>query len=53
LGRGGENNNNIWKEVRKWYVDAEHQKMEANMRDRRSQVVYNKLKNNWRRENYV
>jgi hypothetical protein len=42
--RGGENNNNIWKVVSKRCTDTEHQKMEANMSEKRSLALYNELK---------
>jgi hypothetical protein len=43
--RGMENNNNTWREVGKSCVDIEHQKMEANMGEKRSLALYNELKN--------
>lgn len=42
--RGGENNNNAWREDGKWCVDTERQKMKANTWDKRSIVFYNELK---------
>jgi ribosomal protein L18E len=43
--RGGENNNNnIWKVVSKRCTDTERQKMEANMKKKRSLALYNELK---------
>jgi hypothetical protein len=47
--RGGENNNNAWREVSKSCADTEHQKMEG----KRSLALYNELKSNWERENCV
>jgi hypothetical protein len=36
--------------VSKNCVDTEQQKMDISMRQKRSLVLYNKLKNNWKRE---
>jgi hypothetical protein len=38
--RGGENNNNVWKVVIKRCIDTECQKMEADMREKRSLALY-------------
>jgi hypothetical protein len=43
--RGGENSNNVCREVSKQCVDTECQKIEANMRDKMLFVLYNKFKN--------
>jgi hypothetical protein len=51
--RGGENNNNAWKVVIKWCIDAERQKMEANMREKRTLALYNEFKSSWEREKYI
>jgi hypothetical protein len=51
--RGGENNNNVWKVVSKRCTDTERQKMEANMREKRSLALYNELKSSWEREKYT
>jgi cell fate (sporulation/competence/biofilm development) regulator YmcA (YheA/YmcA/DUF963 family) len=45
--RGGENNNNVWKVVSKRCIDTERQKMETNMREKRSLALYNELKSSW------
>jgi hypothetical protein len=37
--RGGENNNNVWKVVSKRCTDTERQKVEANMREKKSTVI--------------
>jgi hypothetical protein len=50
---GGENNNNVWREVSKRCTDIEHQKTEVNMIEKKSLVLYNELKKNWERENYI
>jgi hypothetical protein len=50
--RGGENNNNVWKVVSKRCKDTERQKMEANMREKRTLALYNELKSSWEREKY-
>jgi hypothetical protein len=41
---GGQNNNNVCREVSKRCVDIKRQKMKANMRDKTSLVLCNKLK---------
>jgi hypothetical protein len=46
-------NNNIWKVVSKRCIDTERQKMEANMREKRSLTLYNELKSSWEREKYI
>jgi hypothetical protein len=51
--RGGEKNNNVWKVVNKRCIDNERQKMEANMREKRSLALYNELKSSWEREKYI
>jgi hypothetical protein len=38
--RGGENDNNVWKVVSKRWIDTERQKIEANMREKRSLDLY-------------
>jgi cell fate (sporulation/competence/biofilm development) regulator YmcA (YheA/YmcA/DUF963 family) len=45
--RGGENNNNVWKVVSKRYTGTECQKMETNVREKRSLALYNELKSSW------
>jgi hypothetical protein len=51
--RGGENNNNVWKVVSKRCTDTERQKMEANMREKRSLALYNEMKSSWEREKSI
>jgi hypothetical protein len=51
--RGGENNSKAWTEISKRRADTEHRKMEANMRERISIVLYSKLESSWERENYI
>jgi hypothetical protein len=51
--RAGENNNNVWKVVSKRCIDTERQKMEANMREKRSLALYNELKSSSEREKYI
>jgi hypothetical protein len=51
--RGGKNNNNVWKVVSKRCINTEHQKMEANMRKKRSLALYNELKSSWEGEKYI
>jgi hypothetical protein len=50
--RGGENNNNVWKVFSKRCTDTERQKMEANVKEKRSLALYNELKSSWEREKY-
>jgi hypothetical protein len=48
-----ENNNNVWKAVRRRCIDIERQDMEAKMRGKGSLTLYNELKNSWEREKYI
>jgi CRISPR/Cas system CSM-associated protein Csm2 small subunit len=50
---GEQNNRNVWREVRKMCMDIERQNMEASMKEKRSLVFYNELKNNWERKLYT
>jgi hypothetical protein len=50
---GENNNNNIRKVVSKRWIDTERQKMEANMRVKRSLTLYNELKSSLEREKYI
>jgi hypothetical protein len=43
---GEENNRNLWTEVSKRCTDIKRQNMEASMKEKRSLVFYNELKNN-------
>jgi hypothetical protein len=47
---GEENNRNVWREVSKRCMDTERQNMEASMKENRSLLFYNELKNNWEKE---
>jgi hypothetical protein len=47
---GGENSNNVWKVVSKRCIHTERQKMEANMRGKRSLALYNEFKSSWERK---
>jgi hypothetical protein len=44
--KGEEINRNVWRDVSKRCMDVEGQNMEASMKERRSLVFYNELKNN-------
>jgi hypothetical protein len=45
-----ENNRNVWREVSKRCMDIERQNMEASVKEKRSLVFYNELKNNWEKK---
>jgi hypothetical protein len=50
---GEENNRNVWREVSKRCMDIERQNMKASMKEKRSLVFYNELKNNWEKKFYI
>jgi hypothetical protein len=50
---GEENNRNVWREVSKRCMDTEGQNMKASMKEKRSLVFYNELKNNWEKKLYI
>jgi hypothetical protein len=50
---GEENNRNVWGAVSKRCMDIDRQNMEASMKEKRSLVSYNKLKNNWENKLYI
>jgi hypothetical protein len=50
---GGENNNNVWKVVSKRCINTERQKIEANLRGKKSLALYNELKSSWKREKCI
>jgi hypothetical protein len=51
FGEGGmSNNNNVWQVVRKRCIHNERQKMEVNMKGKRSLALYNEFKSSWERE---
>jgi hypothetical protein len=50
---GEENNRNVWREVSKRCMDIERQNTEASMREKRSLVFCNELKNNWEKKLYI
>jgi hypothetical protein len=51
--KGEENKINVWREVSKRCMDIERQNMEASMKEKRSLVFYNELKNNWEKKFYI
>jgi hypothetical protein len=50
---GEENNRNVWRKVSKRCMDIERQNMEASMKEKRSLVFYNELKNNLEKKLYI
>jgi hypothetical protein len=50
---GEENNRNVWREVSKRCMDTKRQNMEASMKEKRSLVFYNELKNNLEKKLYI
>jgi hypothetical protein len=45
--------NKVWIRIRKRCVDIGRQNMEATMRKRSSLILYNSLKRNWEKEEYI
>jgi hypothetical protein len=50
---GEENNRNVWREVNKRCMDIERQNIEAGMKEKRSLVLSNELKDNWEKKLYI